>query len=102
MDYRLLYSQTSRQQIKALHPQSRSVVKAQIDNLRDNPGLGKALERELSGNYSLKTRRLRIIYQIDHDAHIVQIHYVGHRRDVYALFKDLLTKQRETLLQNQE
>jgi mRNA interferase RelE/StbE len=92
MDYRVLYSQTSRLQIKALHPRARSIIKAQIENLKENPYLGKSLEKELSGYHSLRTKRFRIIYKIDNSAHIIQIHYVGHRRDIYDLFKETLTR----------
>ena len=92
MDYRILYSQTSRLQIKALHPRSRSLIKTQIDYLKEDPYLGKALEKELSGYHSLRTKRFRIIYKIDNSAHTIQIHYIGPRRDVYDLFKEALTK----------
>jgi mRNA interferase RelE/StbE len=92
MDYRLLYSQTSRLQIKALHPRPRSIIKAQIENLKENPFLGNALEREPSGYHSLRTKRFRITYKIANSAHIIQIHYVGHRRDIYDLFKEALTR----------
>lgn len=90
MDYRILYSQTSRHQVKALHPRSRSIIKTQIDYLKENPYLGKALEKELSGYHSFRIKRFRIIYKIDDNAHIIQIHYVGHRRDVYDLLREAL------------
>ena len=93
MAYRLLYSETSREQIKSLHPQIKPTVKSHIKILKDNPYVGKVLERELSGYYSLKTKRFRIIYEIDHQKHIVQIHYVGHRKDIYEVFKNFLTNQ---------
>ena len=93
MVYRLLYSETSREQIKSLHPQIKPTVKSHIKILKDNPYVGKVLERELSGYYSLKTKRFRIIYEIDHQKHIVQIHYVGHRKDIYEVFKNFLTNQ---------
>lgn len=93
MAYLLLYSETSREQIKSLHPQIKPTVKSHIKILKDNPYVGKVLERELSGYYSLKTKRFRIIYEIDHQKHIVQIHYVGHRKDIYEVFKNFLTNQ---------
>ncbi len=58
--------------------------------LKENPFVGKALEKELSGYYSLKSKRFRIIYKIVHQSHIVQIHYIGHRKDIYEIFKDIL------------
>ena len=93
MAYRLLYSETSREQIKSLHPQIKLTVKSHIKILKDNPYVGKVLERELSGHYSLKTKRFRVIYEIDHQNHIVQIHYVGHRKDIYEVFKNFLTNE---------
>ena len=93
MAYRLLYSETSRGQIKSLHPQIKLTVKSHIKILKDNPYVGKVLERELSGYYSLKMKRFRVIYEIDHQNHIVQIHYVGHRKDIYEVFKNFLTNE---------
>ena len=92
MTYRLLYSETSREQIRSLHPQIKSSIKVHIQKLRDNPYSGKPLEKDLSGYRSLRTKRFRIIYKIDHDEKIVQIHYVGHRKDIYELFRELLAK----------
>ena len=93
MAYRLLYSETSRDQIRSLHPQIKPIVKSRIQILKENPYVGKVLERELSGYYSLKMRRFRVIYEIDHQNHIVQIHYVGHRKDIYEVFKNFLEKE---------
>ena len=93
MAYRLLYSKTSRDQIRFLHPQIKPIVKSHIQILKENPYVGKVLERELSGYYSLKMRRFRVIYEIDHQNHIVQIHYVGHRKDIYEVFKKFLEKE---------
>ena len=93
MAYRLLYSETSREQIKSLHPQIKLTVKSHIKILKDNPYVGKVLERELSGYYSLKMKRFRVIYEIDHQNHIVQIHYVGHRKDIYEVLKNFLTNE---------
>ena len=92
MVYRLLYSETSREQIRSLHSQIKPTVKSHIKILKDNPYVGKVLERELSGYYSLKMKRFRVIYEIDHQNHIVQIHYVGYRKDIYEVLKKLLNK----------
>ncbi|MCK4485128.1 MAG: type II toxin-antitoxin system RelE/ParE family toxin [Desulfobacterales bacterium] len=92
MPYRLMYSQTSRDQIRSLHPHIKPVVKTGIQRLKENPFQGKALEKELSGYYSLATKRFRVIYNIDDQSHVVQIHYVGHRKDIYQLFKQFLAK----------
>jgi mRNA-degrading endonuclease RelE of RelBE toxin-antitoxin system len=93
MKYRLIYSDTSRKQILQLHPQIKAAVKLQIRKLPENPFTGKMLEKELSGYLSLRTKRFRIIYKVKPDDRIVEIHYVGHRKDIYELFKENLERE---------
>ena len=84
--YKLLYSKATRKQIKELHPQLKSIIKSKIERIGEDPYVGKSLERELSGYLSLRTKRYRIIYKILDNEKVIQIHYVGHRRDIFELF----------------
>ena len=93
MAFHLLYSETSREQIRSLHPKIKQIVKSHIKKLKEDPYVGKVLERELSGYYSLRMKRFRVIYEIDHQFHIIRIHYVGHRKDIYEVFKEFLEKK---------
>jgi mRNA interferase RelE/StbE len=90
MSYRLYYSNTSKNQIRTLHPWIKLLIKKHIEALREQPFLGKALERELTGFYSLRAKRFRVIYEINQPEKIIQIHYVGYRRDIYELFRKLI------------
>jgi len=92
MAYRILYSETSRKQIRKLHPQIKPAVKSSIEKLQEKPFSGKLLEKELSGYLSIRMKRFRIIYKINENEHNVEIHYVGHRKDIYELFRDTLSK----------
>jgi len=92
MTYQLVYSETSSKQIRKLHPQIKPIVKAKIEKLRDNPFSGKSLEKELSGYLSMRAKRFRIIYKIKDNDQTVEIHYVGHRKDIYELFKEATDK----------
>ena len=92
MFYQLLYSETSRKQIRKLHLQIKPVVKSKIEKLQENPFSGKWLEKELSGYLSLQAKRFRIIYKVRYNDQTVEIHYVGHRKDIYELFKDAIAK----------
>ena len=92
MSYRLLYSETSRKQIRKLHPQIKPVVKSKIEKLRENPFSEKWLEKELSGYLSMQAKRFRVIYKIRDNDQTVEIHYVGHRKDIYELFKEAVAK----------
>ena len=94
MTYKLLYSDTSKQQIRRLHPHLKPHVKTKLEQLIENPYLGKHLERELSGYMSFRTQRYRIIYKIREDDQVIEIHYVGHRKDIYELFGEEIRTQR--------
>ena len=90
--FKLLYSETSRNQIKKLHSRLRPLIKSRIEQIREDPYRGKFLEKELSGYLSLRTKRYRIIYKIYDDEQVIRIHYTGHRKDIYELFGEQLKK----------
>ena len=92
MSYQLLYSETSRKQIRKLHPQIKPIIKSKIEGLQENPFSGKWLEKELSGYLSMRAKRFRVIYKIQDNVQTVEIHYVGHRKDIYELFKEAIAK----------
>jgi mRNA interferase RelE/StbE len=94
VNYRLLYSDTSRQQIRRLHPQIKPHVKNNLEQISENPYLGKRLERDLSGYLSFRSQRYRIIYKIREEEKVVEVYYVGHRKDIYELFGDEIRAQR--------
>ena len=90
MSYQLLYSETSKKQIRKPHPQIKRIVKSKIEALHENPFSGKRLEKELSGYLSIPAKRIRIIYKIRDNDQTVEIYYVGHRKDIYELFKEVI------------
>lgn len=92
MAYHLVYSQTSRDQISSLHPVLKPLVKKKIQELKKNPFTGKALEKELSGYWSIRAKRFRIIYRILQNKNTIQIHYIGHRKDIYEILRDIIAK----------
>ena len=92
MPYQFLYSETSRKQIRKLHPRIKPIVKSKIEKLQENPFYGKCLEKELSGYHSLQAKRFRIIYKVRDNDQTLEIHYIGHRKDIYELFKEAIAK----------
>lgn len=89
--YRLPYSETAKNQIKKLHPALKTVIRSRLDKLKKEPFIGKRLERELSGYRSLRAKRFRIIYKLSENKKNIEIHYVGHRKDVYELLAEKQT-----------
>jgi mRNA-degrading endonuclease RelE of RelBE toxin-antitoxin system len=88
--FRLLYSETCRKQIRNLPPQIKPAIKSRIEEVAVNPLMGKFLERELSGYLSFRFHRYRVIYRVNESDGVVEIHFVGHRRDIYELFGEHL------------
>ena len=92
MSYKLVYSEVSRDQVRSLNPKIKPIVKRRLQELKDDPFTGKSLEKKLSGYRSLVAKRFRIIYKILQNENIVQIHYVGHRKDIYEILKEVILK----------
>ena len=68
---------------KRIGTKERPKVNRKIDLLSKNPFLGKALQGEYKGIYSLRAWPLRIIYTFDPPEQIIQIVDIDYRGDVY-------------------
>ena len=89
-DLRLTFTPEAARLLANLHPESKKLIKAGLTKLRQNPHLGDDLQQELSSFKSYKIKRYRILYDINEEEEVIQVYYVGHRRDVYEQFRDLL------------
>jgi mRNA interferase RelE/StbE len=88
--YRIRYTSEAARRIRRLHPDVKAFLREAIEALAAAPWSGHALRFELDGYRSLRARRYRIVHRVDDDAHVIEIHYVGLRRDVYESFRRLL------------
>lgn len=79
----LLYSREAKEQIRSLPPETKKGLRQTLDGLRENPYLGKPLQRELSGFWSLAFKRYRIIYKSIPRDNTLRIYAVGRREVVY-------------------
>ena len=93
--FKLIYAETSLKQIKKLHPYLKPLIKAKIEQISSEPYIGKLLEKELSGYLSFRAKRYRIIYKVEEDTKTIEIHYIGHRRDIYEIFGEQLREIKE-------
>jgi len=80
--------------VSKLHPETKKLLRSAIERLRANPFLGDELQEKLVGFSSYKPGRYRILYKFDEDRNVIDVCYVGHRRDVYDQFLLLLEKLR--------
>jgi mRNA-degrading endonuclease RelE of RelBE toxin-antitoxin system len=76
--------------ISRLHPEIKALIRIAIDELRANPFLGDDLQGALFGFKSCKPRRYRILYKFEEEGNTIDVYYVGHRRDIYERFGQLL------------
>jgi mRNA-degrading endonuclease RelE of RelBE toxin-antitoxin system len=95
--YRLVYAAACRRQVLRLPPVPKPLVERAIEPLAREPRIGKRLERELAGYLSLRQKRYRIIYRVNESARTVEIHYVGHRRDIYEVFSEEIRLRKSRL-----
>ncbi len=95
--YKPVYAAACRRQILRLPPALKPLVKRAIEQLAQDPHTGKRLERELAGYLSLRAKRYRVIYRVDESSHTIEIHYVGHRRDIYEVFAEEIRHRQRRL-----
>jgi mRNA interferase RelE/StbE len=91
-DYKIRFTPEAARLLSKLHPESKRLIKAALQELRQSPYSGDELQQELSGFKSYKTKRYRILYDVNEEEKVLQIYYIGHRRDVYEQFRVLLTE----------
>lgn len=75
---------------KNLHPDIKKQLKTTLKELYKTPHLGKSLQNELVNFRSLKMKRYRAVYQIDHPAKTIIVYAIGHRRDIYEVITGLV------------
>lgn len=93
--FRIRFTPEAARLLSRFHPENKKLIKAALDELRKNPFTGNDLQEELSGFKSYKTKRYRILYAISEEENVIQIYYIGHRKDVYDQFRVLLTELRD-------
>ena len=82
--YKVKLTACARRGLKNLSKSYKEAVTLAIDELKEQPTLGKPLGRELTGRFSIRIGVYRIIYKIDKKDDIVLVLNVGHRSKVYS------------------
>ena len=90
MTYQVKITPFANRASKKFSPEVKKAAKAALKELAKNPYLGKELQAELSGFWSYKFLRHRIIFKVDTQKKTVIVWAVGHRRDIYEAFGDHL------------
>ena len=90
--YKVVFLQAAAEAVKIFHPDIKKAAKKAIQELAENPSLGKELQHEFAGFRSYRFMRYRIVYRpYTQDKNIV-IYIIGHRRDIYETLGNHLLK----------
>ena len=80
--------------IRHLPPDLKRSIKAALQALGRDPGLGEPLQRELKGLWKYRVRRFRIVYSVDRARHLIRVFGVGPSREIYeAVAAELLRRR---------
>ena len=93
MPYKVMLTPFASKAAKKLNPEIKKSAKAAMKELAKNPYLGKELQAELSGFWSYKFLRYRIVYKADTEEKLIVVWGVGHRRDIYEAFGEHLLNE---------
>jgi mRNA interferase RelE/StbE len=85
--------------IRHLPPSIKTPLRLIIEQLGENPYLGKPLKDEFEGLYSLRYQRYRVIYRVNEQSKLIEILFAGPRTDVYLEFSRLLRKSQASAKQ---
>lgn len=81
--YKLVVSARAQKELKKISRYHKEAIITALEELKEDPFIGKPLTRELTGKFSFRVGVYRIIYTINTDDEIISILTAGHRSLVY-------------------
>lgn len=88
MTYQVKITVFANNAAKKLSPEIKKAAKTALKELAENPYLGKELQAELSGFWSFRFLRYRIVYKVDTHKKIIIVWAIGRRRDIYETMSE--------------
>ncbi len=83
--YQIVVKPSAKRELKKLIPRTLALIADKIESLAMNPRPDgcKKLVSNREELWRVKVGEYRILYAIDDEIRIVDIHHVGHRREIY-------------------
>jgi len=81
--YSLRIKQSALKELERLAKGERQRLVAAIDQLADNPHIGKLLKGDLSGLRRIRAGNYRVIYEINEGEVQILVLRVAHRKEIY-------------------
>ena len=96
MTYQVKITACANNAAKKLNPEIKKAAKLALRELAENPYLGKEMQTELSGFWSYRFLRYRIIFKADVRRKRIIVWAIGHRRDIYETMSEHIHRNRRT------
>lgn len=87
--YSIAYTERARTSIRHLPPLVKPAIKRLIEKLAEDPFAGKPLKAELTGFWSYRHQRWRVLYIVQKERRAIEILLVEKRESVYEILKEL-------------
>ncbi len=81
--YKLKLTARAKKELKNLKKTHQEALATVIEEMKENPLIGKTLRRELTNQYSLRVGVYRLIYRINKKDKIITVLTAGHRAAIY-------------------
>lgn len=82
--FKIKLTAKARRELKSLSKADKLSVGQIVEELKENPLIGKPLSRELIKKFSYRVGVYRVIYKINLQDEIIQIISAGHRGKIYS------------------
>lgn len=83
MIFKLLLSPKANYFLNKLNKEDKERIKKKLKQLKKNSELGKPMMGKLSGLWSLRLGKYRVLYQIRKTEVIILVLKIGHRKNIY-------------------
>lgn len=81
--YRLIVAPQGQRELKKIKRYAKEAISLALDEIKEDPLLGKPLTRDLTGKFAYKVGVYRIIYKVNKTDKVVYIISAGHRSIAY-------------------
>lgn len=83
MKWRLVIAPKVQSAFRSFPPETKQYIRQALEEIADDPQIGKPLRDELEGLYSFRAKKFRIVYRIQHRTITVVVIGIGRRETIY-------------------
>ncbi len=83
--YQLIIAPQAQKELKVIKKSFGQPISIALQELKEDPNIGKPLSRDFSGKFSFKVGPYRIIYSVNKKDRIIRILSAGHRATIYKI-----------------